>query len=190
MTDIAWYIPPLIFLARVCDVSLGTMRLILIIQGSRWWAAFLGFWEVIIWALAIGGMISNLSLDQPFALIAYAAGFASGTLVGSTIEHRIALGYRLIRVINSNLENNVSGALRDHDFRVTRIEGTGRSGPVEIAFLVVKRRDLADALGIIERLAPEAFVTVERADRASGAAFDDDGRIARRAWGKAGGVRK
>jgi uncharacterized protein YebE (UPF0316 family) len=188
MTEMAWYIPPLIFLARICDVSIGTMRLILLIQGSRYWAAFLGFWEVIIWALAIGGMLSFLS--NPFALVAYAAGFASGTLAGSAIEHRIALGYRLIRVINANLENNVSGALRDHDFRVTRIEGTGRSGPVEIAFLVVKRRDLLEAMRLIEHIAPDAFVTVERADRASGAAFEADSRLARRAWDKAGGVRK
>ncbi|MFG0274006.1 MAG: DUF2179 domain-containing protein [Phycisphaerales bacterium] len=188
MTEMAWYIPPLIFLARICDVSIGTMRLILLIQGSRYWAAFLGFWEVIIWALAIGGMISFLS--NPFALVAYAGGFATGTLVGSAIEHRIALGYRLIRVINANLEFNLSAALREHDYRVTRIEGAGRSGPVEIAFLVVRRRALRDALELVERLVPDAFVTVERADRASGAAFEADAKLARRAWDKAGGVRK
>lgn len=188
MPEMAWYIPPLIFLARICDVSLGTMRLILLIQGSRWWAALLGFWEVVIWALAVGGMVSFL--HQPLALAAYAGGFAVGTLTGSTIEHRIALGFRLIRVINADLERNVSSTLREHDYRVTRIEGTGRSGPVEIAFLVVRRRVLNDALALIERIAPEAFVTVERADRASGAAFEADTRFARRAWDKAGGVRK
>jgi uncharacterized protein YebE (UPF0316 family) len=184
----AWYIPPLIFLARICDVSLGTMRLILIIQGHKWWAALLGFWEVIIWALAVGGMIAFLT--NPFALVAYAGGFAAGTLAGSSIEHRIALGYRLIRVINANLALNLSGALREHDLRVTRIEGTGRSGPVEIAFLVVRRRDLTETLELIESLAPESFITVERADRASGSAFEADARLARRAWDKAGGVRK
>jgi len=184
----AWYIPPLIFLARICDVSLGTMRLILIIQGHAWWAAFLGFWEVVIWALAVGGMIAFLT--NPLALVSYAGGFAAGTLVGSAIERRLALGYRLVRVINAKLELNLSAALREHDLRVTRIEGAGRSGPVEIAFLVVRRRALAETLDLIERLAPRSFVTVERADRASGAAFDADASLARRAWDKAGGVRK
>ena len=184
----AWYIPPLIFAARILDVSLGTMRLILLIQGHKWWAALLGFFEVVIWALAVGGMIAFLT--NPFALFAYAAGFAAGTLAGSSIEHRIALGYRLVRVINANLHFNLSDALREHDYRVTRIEGTGRSGPVEIAFLVVRRRNLAETLELIERLAPRSFVTVERADRASGAAFEADASLARRAWDKAGGVRK
>lgn len=185
----AWYIPLLIFLARICDVSLGTMRMILVISGARWLAAGLGFFEVLIWALAVGGVIKYL--ENPFALVAYAAGFAAGTLVGSTIESRIAMGHRLVRVISPNLDADISGALRRHDYRVTKIDGSGRSGPVEIAFLVVRRRDLPEALALIEQIDPEAFITVERADRASSAsAIKPDPGIARRALGKMGGVRK
>lgn len=183
------YIPVLIFCARICDVSLGTMRMILVISGSRWLAAVLGFFEVIIWALAVGGMIRFLT--EPFALMAYAAGFACGTLVGIRIEERIAMGFRLVRVINSDMSLHVSEALREQGgFRVTRIEGSGRGGPVEIAFLVVKRRDLRRSLEMVQEIAPDAFITVERADRATGAAFSDDLGVAKRSLGKMGGVRK
>ena len=184
-----WYIPLLIFVARIGDVSLGTMRMILVLSGSRWLAALLGFFEVCIWALAVGGMISYLS--EPIALFAYAGGFACGTLVGIRIEERIAIGYRLIRVINADMSRHTSEELREQGgFRVTRIEGSGRNGPVEIAFLVVKRKDLKRALGLIEQVSPDSFVSVERADRASGEAFGPESAVARRGLGKMGGVRK
>lgn len=165
-----WFIPLLIFLARICDVSIGTMRMILVISGHKYISALLGFVEVIIWVLAVGGAIKYL--HQPLALLAYAGGFASGTLVGMWLDGRIALGYRVIRVINANIEQCVSTALRQAGFRVTRIEGSGMRGPVEIAFLVIRRRALHPCLQAIRTVAPDAFVSVERADHASGTAFN------------------
>mgnify|MGYP001128075508 CR=1 FL=1 len=159
-----WYIPFLIFGARCLDVPLGTVRMIFVINGHRYAAATLGFFEVAIWALAVGGVISNLS--NPFALFAYAGGFAAGTLLGMIIEERIALGWRVIRVINAKIDPGIAGTLRQNGYRVTRLDGTGRDGPVEIAFMVVKRKSLQSALALVKDLAPEAFVTVERADRA------------------------
>lgn len=177
----AWYIPLLIFGARIIDVSVGTIRMIFLVSGSKYIAAGLGFVEVIVWVLAVGGAISYLT--NPVALLAYAGGFATGTLVGVGIEQRLALGYRIIRVINSKAGLDVSGHLREAGYRVTRIDGFGMRGPVEIAFLVVRRRVLADAIGLIERFAPEAFVSVERADRATGAAFTSADRLP---WGRLG----
>jgi len=167
--DIAWYIPPLIFAARICDVSLGTFRMVLVIANHRYLAAMLGFFEVIIWALAVGGVIKYLS--DPVAIVAYAGGFATGTLVGMIIEDRIALGYRVVQVINADPSISVTNSLRARGYRATRLEGAGRDGPVEIAHSVIRRRSLREIVAIVNTLAPEAFVTIERADRPKGGAF-------------------
>ncbi|MEZ6242749.1 MAG: DUF2179 domain-containing protein [Phycisphaerales bacterium] len=167
--DIAWYIPPLIFAARICDVSLGTFRMVLVIANHRYLAALLGFFEVCIWALAVGGVIKFL--DNPIALVSYAGGFAAGTLVGMIIEDRVALGYRVVQVITRDASANAAGNLRARGYQVTRLEGSGREGPVEIAYTVIRRRRLREVLSVISETCPDAFVTVERADRPKGGAF-------------------
>lgn len=165
----AWYIPLLIYLARICDVSIGTVRTMLVIAGHRFISALLGFFEVMIWVLAIGGALKYL--DHPLALICYAGGFATGVLVGMGIEQRLALGYRLVRVINTGGDMHLADSLRDAGYRVTRVDGKGRSGPVEISFLVVRRRRLAGLMEAIAKRAPDAFITVERVERPSGGEF-------------------
>lgn len=176
--EVEWFVPVLIFLARICDVSIGTVRMIFVISGSKLISAVLGFFEVIIWALAVSGVIKYLDGGSWITLIAYGAGFATGTLVGMTIEQRIAIGFRMVRIVNADRQRELSSTLRDRGYRVTRVDGTGRDGPVEIAFLVLKRRDLAAAMKTVQELAPDAFVTVERADRASGDAFRSGARPA------------
>ena len=163
MNEMAWYIPLLIFGARICDVSIGTTRMILTVAGHRVISSVLGFFEVIIWVLAVGGAIRYL--DHVTALLGYGGGFATGVLVGMTIENRIALGYRLVRAINRDPAIDLSAALREQGHRVTRVEGTGQSGPVEIAFMVVRRRGLPEVKRQIAEIAPEAFMTIEWTDR-------------------------
>jgi uncharacterized protein YebE (UPF0316 family) len=163
------YIPLLIFLARVVDVSLGTVRTILVVGGSRWIAAAIGFVEITIWALALGGMVAYL--DRPLALIGYAGGFAAGTVVGQLIEERLAIGFRAVRVVNRNLDAGLASALRARGFRVTQLSGHGRDGPVEVLLIVMRRRRVRAMLKSIGELAPDAFVTVERAERPSGGGF-------------------
>jgi uncharacterized protein YebE (UPF0316 family) len=170
---IEWYVPVLIFLARVTDVSMGTTRMLFVMSGMRWQAAIIGFFEVMIWALAVAGVIKYL--DNPIALVAYGGGFATGTLVGMWVENRIGVGYRALRVINADRTISVSAALRGHGYRVTEVPGQGMNGPVELAFLVIRRRQLAETIPLIEKIAPDAFITVERADRASGGPFTASG---------------
>jgi uncharacterized protein YebE (UPF0316 family) len=163
--EMAWYIPLLIFFARICDVPIGTVRVILVVQGHRWASAILGFFEVMIWALAVGGVIHYLT--NPFALVAYGAGFSAGTLIGMMVEEKIAIGLRMVRIINPNREVNVAAALRDAGYKVTKIDGEGQKGPVEITFFTVKRRRLRETMALVEKVAPDAFVTIERTDKAA-----------------------
>lgn len=160
--DVMWYVPVLIFIARIGDVSLGTVRMIFVINGWRWRAATVGFVEVLIWAGAVGGLVAHIT--HPVVLLAYAGGYATGTLVGVTVENRLAMGTRVARLINGDMGLNLSAALREAGYRVTRVEGTGRSGPVEVAFAVVKRRSLPALLREVQRVAPHTVLTVERSD--------------------------
>ncbi len=167
---IAWYIPLLIFAARVCDVSLGTMRTLMLMAGNRWLTPILGFCEVIIWVLAVSGVLTHL--HNWFAVLAYGGGFATGIMVGQLIEDRLALGYRILRVINPNRELDLSARLRSDGYRVTKVDGHGRDGPVEMAFLVVPRRKVRSVQATLIDAAPDAFVTVERVDRPSGGVWN------------------
>lgn len=165
-TAMPWYIPILIFFARVFDVSLGTLRTILMITGHRSLAVVLGVAEVTIWTFAIGGVMKYLS--YPTAVVGYAGGFGAGVLVGMVLEERLALGYRLVRVISNVPTVDISGLMRAEGYRVTRVDGSGMSGPVEIAFMVIRRKQLSAVRKLLKEHAPEAFHSVERVDVAQG----------------------
>ncbi len=157
-------IPLLIFVARVADVSLGTLRMILIINGMRWVPAGLGFIEVIIWVVAIGNAVANLT--DPLVLIGYAGGFAAGTFLGAVIEERVGIGFRIVTIVNPHEELRVADHIREAGYAATELSGRGRGGPVEVVIAVVRRRSMAGLSTLLTEVAPRAFMTVERADRA------------------------
>ena len=157
-----WSIPFLIFFARVFDVSLGTLRTLLMITGHRALAALLGVVEVTVWIFAVGGAVKYLS--HPWAVVGYASGFGVGVLVGMMLEEKLALGYRMVRVISNRADVDVATLLRDEGYRVTRVNGSGMSGPVEISFLVIRRKQLPQLQKLMKERLPEAFFSVERVD--------------------------
>lgn len=183
-----WLIPILIFCARICDVSIGTIRMLMVISGNRLASAALGFVEVMIWVLAVGGAVKHL--DNPYAVVAFAGGYASGTLLGMTIENKLAIGYRLVRAINPLADLHLSSALREKGYAATRIEGTGRDGPVEIVFIAIRRRHVPELMGHLAQLAPDAFITVERAERITGHVPIVGSKLDRSPWGRFGQIRK
>ncbi len=181
-------IPALIFIARIFDVSIGTVRMLMVISGHRLASAALGFAEVLIWVLAVGGAVKHL--DNPIAVIAFAGGFATGTLVGMTIEQRLAIGYRVVRVINPKPGLDLAGSLRDQGYTATRIDGHDRDGPAEIVFIPVRRKSVPDLLEQIAAVNPDAFLSVERAERVSGFIPLAGNRADRFPWGRFGQLRK
>lgn len=183
-----WLIPLLIFVARIFDVSLGTLRMIMVISGHRFASASLGFLEVMIWVVAVGGAVKHL--DNPAAIVAFAGGFATGTLVGMTIENKLAIGFRIVRVISPQPDAPIASTLREAGYTVTTIQGQGRDGPVEIVFLTVRRKQVGDLLERIRTVMPDAILSVERAEKVSGYAIAAGGPSARLPWIRFGGVRK
>ncbi|MBN1540933.1 DUF2179 domain-containing protein [candidate division KSB1 bacterium] len=147
----------LIFVARVTDVSLGTMRMIFIIQGRKYIAALVGLVEVTIFLLAIAKAISGIG--NLFHVFAYSSGFAIGTLLGISIENRLALGWSHVRVI-SKKSDQITQILRENGFGVTVVDGRGLKGPIELVYTVVRRRQTGLVLKLVEAIDSAAFVTM------------------------------
>lgn len=155
-----WIVVPLmIFVARILDVSIGTLRLIFIAKGYRMLAPILGFFEVLIWLIAIRQILQHL--DNWACYIAYGAGFATGNYVGMVIDRKLSLGKVMLRIILKTGADQVVSALRQEDFGVTVVAGEGKSGPIKVLFSTLSKKDLDTAIKIIQKYNPEAFYTVE-----------------------------
>ncbi|MCU4155993.1 DUF2179 domain-containing protein [Carboxylicivirga sp. A043] len=157
MTYIA--IPLLIFLSRVADVTIGTLRIVFLSKGFKVLAPVLGFFEVLIWLLAMTKIFENL--DNWFYFIAYAGGFAMGNYIGLIIEERIALGVVNIRIITQKSGVELIKNLSESGYGVTHLDAHGSKGPVHIIYCILKRKDVAEVTEIIKRFNPKAFYTLE-----------------------------
>lgn len=157
----------LIFVLRIADVSVGTLRVNVLVRGFRGPAVALSFVEALIWLSATARVLTQL--DNPFNVVAFAGGYATGTLVGCAINDWLALGKTLMRVVSPTNQPEVVSALRDAGCTVTAMNAKGRDGEVSIAFSVIPKKRSGKLLGIIQNANPNAFVTFEEvrtADRA------------------------
>jgi len=155
-----WIVMPLlIFAARILDVSLGTVRIVFVSRGLKHLAPLVGFFEVIIWLLAIRVIIQNL--NNVACYIAYGAGFAMGTFIGLQIEKKIAIGNSLIRVITQKDATELIEHLREKNYGVTSIDAQGMKGKVHVVYIIIRRHDIGTVAGIIRELNPQAFYTIE-----------------------------
>lgn len=152
-------IPLLIFTARVGDVSMDTLRIMLISRGKRLLASSLGFFQVLIWLMAFRQIVLNLS--NPICYIAFAGGFATGTYVGMFIEEKLAIGFQVIRVITRQDAAQLVEFLRRRKYGVTSVDGLGTMGKVNIIYTIIKRSEIPHVIRIIKRFNPKAFFTVE-----------------------------
>jgi uncharacterized protein YebE (UPF0316 family) len=153
----------LIFVLRLSDVTLGTMRILMTVRGRKLLAAAIGFVEVTIFIVAISRVVRNV--DNIWLVVGYSAGFATGTFVGMTLEEHLALGWTVVRVISSDLSKHVADVLRTAGFGVTEMAGHGLKGDVGIFEVVVRRSDLPKVVQLIDQADVKAFVTVEETRR-------------------------
>ena len=160
-TDLFTYLilPLAIFTARIIDVSLGTLRIMFVSKGMRRIAPVIGFFEVLIWILAISRIFQNL--DNWIAYVAYAGGFATGNWLGMLLEERLALGHELIRVITRTEADDLVSALKGKGFGVTAVKATGAEGAVGVVFVIARRSMVKEVLEIINIHNPKALFTIE-----------------------------
>ena len=159
-----WYfdyliLPFLIFLARIVDVSMDTIRMIFIARGFKKIAPFIGFFQVLVWIVTITRIMANL--ENWTCYIAYAAGFAAGNFTGMILEEKIALGIEMIRVITQRRADKLITALRDNGFPVTTVNAEGSYGDVAVLYIIVGRKYIEKVLELIRQYNPRAFYTIE-----------------------------
>lgn len=153
-----------IFSLRILDVSIGTLRIAYLVRGRRAVAGTLSFFESLVWLTAAAQVIT--SLDAPVKFVAYAAGYATGTVLGVSIERWIAAGETLLRIVTPVGSPSAEAPLREAGFYVTSLNAQGRDGDVRVHFTVLPRRKVPEALRILRQASPNAYVTLEATTQA------------------------
>jgi uncharacterized protein YebE (UPF0316 family) len=152
-------LPLLIILARIVDVSIGTLKIILMSRGNKTLAPILGFFEVLVWLLAVTRIFENL--DNWVCFFAYPLGFALGSYLGIRLEERLAIGVELIRIITRRDASALTTTLRENGYGVTYIPAEGSTGKVGILYTIINRKNLGQVIQIIKQHNPNAFYTIE-----------------------------
>jgi uncharacterized protein YebE (UPF0316 family) len=149
----------LIFFLRVCDMSLDTLRVLFVMRGKKGVAWVLGFFQSVIFVMAIGSVLSNL--DNFLNVLGYAAGFATGNVLGIYIEERLAIGHIRLTIISPHLGAAVAENLRTGGYAVTEISGRGKDGMVTMLSCSVLRKQIDAVQTLIHEADPDAFTTME-----------------------------
>lgn len=162
-------LPLAIFVAEVCVVTLSTLRTIAIARGMKRMAPLLGLVEISIWLFAIGQVMQNL--NDPLCYIAFAAGFTLGNFLGLWFEEMLALGHLVVHVITRRDARILIDALRASNHGVTHFDGHGATGPVQMVFTVIPRKDLAVVLQAIRAFDPRAFYSIDAIQKTAAGIF-------------------
>jgi len=165
-------IPLLICLARIVDVTIGTLRIIFISKGMKRLAPVMGFFEVIIWLVAIGQIMQNLSNVVNY--VAYGLGFAIGNYIGIMIDNKISLGHVLVRIITRRSATNLIEWLEQSGRKFTIVDAKSDWGLVNIIYMPLKRREVREVVSRVKAFNPQAFYTIEDIRAVSGSTFKDD----------------
>ena len=149
-----------IFALRAVDVGIGTVRIVLLSRGRRWPATALGFFESLIWVIAVSRVLDGL--DDPWRMVAFAAGFAAGTYAGSVVEEWLAIGQSLVRILAPVDTFPVASLLRERGFACSVFNGDGMDGEIRLTMAVVPRKSVREVTELINAANPSAFVTVDQ----------------------------
>ncbi|MCB2148415.1 MAG: DUF2179 domain-containing protein [Deltaproteobacteria bacterium] len=152
----------IIFLARICDVSIGTIRTIVTVQGRTAIAFTLAIFEISIWVTVVSAVINQIK-DHPLLVIFYAFGYATGNVVGIMVERKLAFGTMILRIITRSAGPEIATYLRQKGQPVTIFHGEGMRGPVNELYIACRRRDLKWILPEVQRLDPRLFYVIEQA---------------------------
>lgn len=169
-----------VFLARICDVSIGTVRTIVTVQGRTGIAFVLAIFEITIWVLVASTVINQVE-EQPILVVFYACGYATGNVVGILVERKLAFGINILKVLTRRAGKEIADYLRGKGQPVTVFVGEGMKGPVSELYIACRRRELKWILPEVKKIDPQAFYVIEHAR--------DMSKILRPMYSPAGGWR-
>lgn len=175
-------LPLLIFVARICDVSIGTIRIVMVAKGQKIIAPILGFFEVLIWLLAISRIFENL--DNWVCYFAYGAGFATGNYIGMYIEEKLAMGIIKIQIITRKPADALIEKLHASGYGITHQDAQGATETVSIIYSIIKRTELPKMAELIKTYNPKAFYSIEDVKYVSSGIFPEKAEAKRWRIGK------
>jgi uncharacterized protein YebE (UPF0316 family) len=152
-------LPFLIFLARIIDVTIGTIRIVMVAKGQKMWAPILGFFEILVWLVAISRIFENL--DNVLCYFGYAAGFATGNYIGLKLEEKLAMGIVKIQIITRKPADQLLLNLKSAGYGITFHEAQGGNEKVSIIYSIIKRTELPAVEERIKTFNPNAFYSIE-----------------------------
>lgn len=153
------WIPLLILIARIFDVSLGTLRVLFVSRGLKFRASLFGFFEILIWVLVIAQLMQHLNNWVNY--VAYAGGFSIGTYIGIVLENKLKVGTVLIRIITHQDSSSLINSLKKAGVMITSVDATGSIESVKVIFMIIKRKMYKEIVEIIEQFDSEAFYSIE-----------------------------
>ena len=163
-------LPLLIFIFRIVDQSIGTLRLIFAAKGLKHLAPFFAFFESFIWLVAIGQIMKHL--DNIYCFLAFAGGYSAGNYLGILLEEKLSIGTVVIRVIPKKDTTDLIAFLRKHNYGVTVVDVDGMLGPTKMLFTTIRRKEASRVIDIIKQFNPTAFYTIDEVKVVSGGYFD------------------
>jgi len=173
-------LPLLIFMSRICDVTIGTIRIVMVSKGQKYWAPILGFFEVFIWLVAITRIIQNL--DNWLCYFAYAGGFATGNYIGLIIEEKMAIGIVKIQIFTRKESKELIENLKNAGYGITHHEAQGGSEKVNIVYSIINRNEIQKVEEIVKSTNPKAFYSIEDVKSVSHGIFPE--KTALKFWRK------
>ena len=159
LSPAAWLGALTIFGLRITDMSLDTLRMLFVVRGRKNIVWLLGFCQSVVYVIAITRVLTNMT--NPLTVLGYAAGFATGNVLGMFVEERLAVGHIQLQIVTKGHGMALAKALRDAGYGVTEISARGKDGTVLLLSASVLRKDLAHARQIIHDTDQDAFITSE-----------------------------
>ena len=149
----------IIMCLRICDVTIGTFRTLLVVQGKKYHAGLAGFCEVLIWIFAMRYIVQHM--DQTLNLVGYAAGYGLGNILGITLEQKFSIGYAQVTIISKHFSDQIADELRKCQFGVTIVPAEGGRGGVSILLVIIRRKDFKAIKKIVESIDKECFLAIQ-----------------------------
>ena len=150
-----------IFCGKIIEVSIATLRIVLISRGERTVGSLVAIVEVTIWLLVTGTVLTGFQSDL-MKVVVFVGAFALGNFIGSWLEEKLALGLSQIQVIVHDKEDEVKlvGALREKGFGVSTLQVHGMEDTRYMLLLILKRKLVKDTLALIDATCSNALVTI------------------------------
>ncbi|MDO4799306.1 MAG: DUF5698 domain-containing protein [Bacillota bacterium] len=154
-----WLLLFIVF-AKVVEVTMATVRIVLITKGERKIGSIIAFFEVALWVILVSTVLKDVT-DEPLKIVAYSLGFAIGNYLGSLVEEKLGIGVSEMQTIVKEEDGKaVTTALREAGFAVTVVKAEDKNYPREMLIMYVPRKQIHKCANIIRGVQENAVITI------------------------------